>query len=174
MTFPEIDMMSTEDLVRELSKRRDVEQRLSRLGEMPPDHLVHAMQMHQVELELQNQQLRETQEHLEHSRDRFAELYDSAPVGYCTLDPRGLIREANVAAAQLLGIPRDRLLGRCMSSFTPDGEALRSHLGRCRVLDMQATSELEFLIDGTPRVFQLVSALSIDALQRPSYRTAIS
>ena len=71
--------------------------------------LLHELEVHQIELEMQNAELHNAREQLELSRNRYAELYDFAPVGYFTIDARGLIREVNLAGAQLLGIER-RLL----------------------------------------------------------------
>ncbi|MCF8061714.1 MAG: PAS domain S-box protein [Deltaproteobacteria bacterium] len=65
--------------------------------------LVHELEVHQVELEIQNDELRRAQAELEASRNRFAELYESAPVAYVILNPKGLIQRANRAAQELLG-----------------------------------------------------------------------
>lgn len=90
--------------------------------------LLYEFQVHQVELELQNEQLRETQLELSLSRDRFADLYDFAPVGYLTLDSRGVVIEANFAAATTLGVGRDRLLRSKLSDFLAPGSQDAAYL----------------------------------------------
>jgi len=75
------------------------------------------LEVRQLELELQNEELRRTQIILQESRDRFSDLYDSAPVGYVTLDAGGTIVAANVSAATLFGTERDRLIGKPLSRF---------------------------------------------------------
>ena len=84
--------------------------------------LVFELQVHHVELQLQNQELRTTQLALATSRDRYAELYEFAPVGYVTLNPSCVVIEANLTAAVMLGVTRDNLVNEKFSDFVaPDG-----------------------------------------------------
>ena len=79
--------------------------------------LVHELQVYQIELELQNEDLRQTQQELEASRDRYSALYDFAPIGYLTLDHDGGILEANLPAARMLGAERSHLRHTRLSDF---------------------------------------------------------
>ena len=78
---------------------------------------LHELRVHQIELEMQNEELRRTQEELEVSRARYFDLYDLAPVGYFTLSEQGLILEANLTAAELLGVARGALVKQPLSRF---------------------------------------------------------
>ena len=77
----------------------------------------HELRVHQIELEMQNEELRAAQAEIEASRSRYVDLYDLAPVGYCTLSEKGLILEADLTAAKLLGVERSDLTRRALTHF---------------------------------------------------------
>jgi len=79
--------------------------------------MLHELQVHQIELELQNEELREAQAAMEASQARYFDLYDLAPVGYCTLSEKGLILEANLNIATRLGVTRRELVKQPISWF---------------------------------------------------------
>jgi PAS domain S-box-containing protein len=81
------------------------------------EDIIHELQVHQVELEIQNEELRRVQGDLEASRARYFELYDMAPVGYCTITEQGLILEANLTAATMLGVARSALVKQPLTRF---------------------------------------------------------
>ncbi|WP_412852203.1 EAL domain-containing protein [Ectothiorhodospira shaposhnikovii] len=79
--------------------------------------LIHELRVHQIELEMQNEALQQAWKEAERTRDLFEQLYDHAPVAYFSLDPEGTILNTNLAASQLLGIPREQLVGRRLGLF---------------------------------------------------------
>jgi PAS domain S-box-containing protein len=91
--------------------------------------LVHELQVHRCELEMQNRALRETQAELENAVHRYTDLYDSLPIGYLTLTRDGRIVEANLTAGDMLGVPRERLAGAFFRKFL--GEMDASRLADC-------------------------------------------
>ena len=93
-------------------------------------HLVHEFQVHQMELELQNEELQRTQLEAETARDRYATLFDFTPVGYATLDGQGRILEANLTLCHLVGVLRSAILQKKFEQFVDpeDQPAFRLYL----------------------------------------------
>lgn len=79
--------------------------------------LLHELQVHQIELEMQNEELRKARDEMEAGLEKYSDLYDFAPVGYLTLTQEGVIREANLAGASLLGIGRSALVTQRFGPF---------------------------------------------------------
>ncbi len=79
--------------------------------------MLHELQVHQIELEMQNEELRRTQLELQVSRTHYFDLFELTPVAYCLLDETGLILEANLTAVTLLGVTRNVLVKRPLSLF---------------------------------------------------------
>ncbi|MBK8120022.1 MAG: PAS domain-containing protein [Sulfuritalea sp.] len=77
--------------------------------------MLHELRVHQIELEMQNEELQESQAALDRARVRYFDLYDLAPVGYCTVGEDGLILQSNLTFAGLLGVARGALIGQPFS-----------------------------------------------------------
>jgi len=87
------------------------------LAEEEARRMVHELQVHQIELELQNEELMQAREEIEKQFEKYSDLYNFAPVGYFTLDEHGTILEANLTGAKLLNTTRSEMKGRRFSSF---------------------------------------------------------
>ncbi|MFN2343489.1 MAG: PAS domain S-box protein, partial [Desulfonatronovibrio sp.] len=117
--------------------------------------MFHELHVHQVELDLQNQALSSAREKLEVSLERYFELYDQMPVGYLLISVKGLILEANLAAADMLGIFRGKLIRQRFSRFVckEDEHAYylhRKELFKSRSIGLRKSCELRLTrTDGT-------------------------
>jgi PAS domain S-box-containing protein len=136
---------------------------------------LHELRVHQIELEMQNDELRRTQVELEASRSRYFDLYDLAPVGYVTLREDGLIQEANLTAAVLLGVDRSRLLSGPLSRFILKEDQNLYYLQRKQVSDTGRPQARELRMlksDGTALWVQLAMTTTPDVEGEPvSYVT---
>ena len=120
----------TSDPSGDSSLRRQAERILSgqEASPSPPDSgpnvhkLLHELQVHQIELEMQNEELRQTRDSLEITLAQYTDLYDFSSVGYFTLDAEGKILRTNFAGANLLGIERSKLIGSDFRLFVPAQE----------------------------------------------------
>jgi PAS domain S-box-containing protein len=106
--------------------------------------LVHELELRQADLEVRNEDLRKRQKQLEAYRDRYIDLYDSAPLGYATLDGDGFIQEINLAGAEMLGRARDSLIGYALGEYVlaEDQTAFLAHVRNCVSQRSEVTSEL--------------------------------
>ncbi len=113
----------------------------------------HELQVHQVELEMQNIALQKVRDELELALGDYTDLYDFAPVGYFTLAADSTIQQANLTGASLVGIDRSRLLGRCFDQlFTAAGprSVFRAFLRQVFAGQTKQSGDFELLHPGQP------------------------
>lgn len=111
----------------ELRRRAEKQMRAQKLNpaEVPgpspstadPSRLLHELQVHRIELEMQNAELAETRDRLEGALEKYTDLYDFAPTGYFSLTEQGLILDVNLTGALMLGVERSRLIRRKLQDF---------------------------------------------------------
>jgi PAS domain S-box-containing protein len=108
--------------------------------------IIHELQVHQIELEMQNEELRIAQLQLEESRSKYSDLYDFAPVGYFTLDKNGVILETNLIGAEQLGVERSYLIKKPFPSFIAADDQDAFYFYRQRVFDKKTRQTCEVKI----------------------------
>ena len=154
--------LSRSALILELAALDEKEQELKKAHKEDKLLLLN-LQLHQVELELQNRELREAQSALEESRNRYAELYDFAPIAYFTFDEKACIKEVNLTGAALVGsLERASLIGKpflalalvrieesvtffehlyqCATARSPIKREFRFYPAHCGPIDVEATT----------------------------------
>lgn len=137
--------------------------------------IIHELQVHQVELQLQNEELLRLQQELEISRDNFSSLYDFAPVSYFTLDSQGIIQETNQMGVEILGVKKGTLLGQRLAHFIhpDDQDLLYLHHRQTRKSLEKQESEIRIVASsGTIRHVQIQSVASSD--QEDQIRVVLS
>ena len=139
----------------------------SALTEMPPrsaEELLHELQVYQIELEMQNETLRQSQIILEESRDRYVDFYDFAPTGYLTLSREGLIIEINLTGAVLLGKARKKLANRRFAPFVAPEDSDRWHRHFTTVLqhDGKQSCELKIRYDDGSHLYAQLDSLRLE------------
>lgn len=118
------------------------------------EELLHELQTYQIELKMQNEQLRQSQLELEMSRDRYAEFYDLAPVGYFTIDCKGSIAEVNLTGAAMLGVERRRLIKRRFATFVSAEDTEFWHMHFLSALNSEQKKSAKLLLrNGNNSVF---------------------
>ncbi|MBI4778709.1 response regulator [Candidatus Desantisbacteria bacterium] len=141
-----------EELISQDSKSQDI-------SDKNTQKLIYELQVHQIELEMQNEELRLTREKLEESCDRYLDLYDFAPLGYVTLDQDGLIIEANLTGANLLGVERVYLIKKKFTQFIAYNSQDIFYFHQKKVFETRThqTCELKLIKNGDSFYAQLES-----------------
>jgi PAS domain S-box-containing protein len=105
--------------------------------------LLHELQVHQIELEMQNDELRRVQQELDASRVKYFDLFDLAPVGYLTLSEKGIILEVNLTATTMLCVDRDHLLRQSLTRFIVREDQDIYYLHRKKLFETQSPQVCE-------------------------------
>ena len=125
--------------------------------------LLHELQVHQIELEMQNAELRQARDELEVALDNYTDLYDFAPSGYVTIAATGAILQANLTAATLVGIERSRLLGQSFERLvsTEFRLAFNDFLKHVFSSQTKQAGDFELACKGQPPRFVNIEAQSL-------------
>jgi PAS domain-containing protein len=110
------------------------------------DELLHELHLHELELKMQNEELRSAQQHLEESLACYRELYDFAPVAYLTLTEQGLIKNVNLTGATLLEVEKQSLLQRRFAGFVAAEYADHWHLFFAQILKQKHRKTIELAL----------------------------
>lgn len=154
-----------------------VPESLDALAPAEAKRVLHDLQVHQIELELQNEELRQAQVALEASRARYFDLYDLAPVGYFTLDENGLILDANLTGANLLGVVRSTLVKQPLGRFVAAEDADTFYLKRRQLFESGAPQAFELRMSGQGRasfVAWVEATLASETGDAPTWRVVVS
>jgi PAS domain S-box-containing protein len=161
--------------------RRRAESRLRRHQTRPdptrpeadPTRMLHELEVHQIELELQNAELRKTRDELEAALENYTDLYDFAPVGYFTLAASGTINQVNLTGANLVDIERSRLVGQQFELLLP-GElrpAFNAFLNQVFLNPARCSRDFAILRPGQPP--RIVNIEAQRLLSRQECRAAV-
>ncbi len=177
MTMPKASPDKPQNLRRRAQAR--LKSRTASAEKISPEEaqvLLQELQVHQVELEMQNEEIRRTQAELETALARYTDLYDFAPVAYFTLDDRGWILEANLTAARLLGTERRRLVQQPLALFIRPEDKQKFQAALIAVIQGQPAPPLDLNLlgkDGVEVAVQLDSLLVPNVAGHPQVRTSL-
>lgn len=141
------------------------------------DELLQSLHDHQIELEMQNEELRSAHIALEESRTRYLSLYEFAPVGYLTLTREGLIVEINLTGATLLGMERNQLINHRFSALVANKDGDRWHLFFQHLIQDNFEHDFELELhrgDNSPFDAQLHCKLITDDEKLPTIRITLT
>lgn len=163
--------------------REEAEKKLSHLekisagdGSDETRKLIHELRVHQIELEMQNAQLAQSQAELEESREKYSDLFDFAPVGYLALNEDGLILEANLTISTLLGVERRWMFKSPFQIhvFDADRDLFRAHLLNISTSKKRGRCELRLKTKSGKHFYAQLDSLCIEADGKRSFRIAVT
>jgi PAS domain S-box-containing protein len=163
-------------------RKRAEELLVDKEGYLPPmssdeiREIVHELHTHQIELELQNEDMRQVQEELLVSQRKYHDLYEFAPVGYLTANDNGLIIEANLTLTKMLGMERRSLIKRPLSHFIVAEDQDVFYLYRKNLLATQERQafELQMRKKGGERFWAGMDAVLVEDVDEGRFRIAVS
>jgi len=182
MTEKETSSIPAADLRKQAEKiaQEDAVSSPEKLEAMSPAEIrqtLHELRVHQIELTMQNEELRRIQEELDASRARYFDLYDLAPVGYLTVSEQGLILESNLTAATLLSLPRSELTKQTLTRFILKEDEDIYYLHRKKLFETGEPQTYELRMvekDSSPFWARLEANLAQDALGVSVCRVVLS
>ncbi|MBF0103366.1 MAG: PAS domain S-box protein, partial [Desulfobacterales bacterium] len=138
--------------------------------------LIHELRLQKIELELQNDELRRSEESLESLRMKYFDLYNMAPVGYCTVNEKKLIIEVNLTAANMLGVNRKSILNKSITRFIikDDQDIYYMHWKELLNTGQSQMTELRMVKKGGEPFFVMMSSNSIDIFGSRVFNIVIS
>ena len=163
--------------------RTKAEKRLSLKKPLVPEvspedaeKLIHELRVHQIELEMQNEELRKAQEEIEASRSRYADLYDFSPVGYFVFSKTGKVLEVNLTGAGLVRLERSSLVNGIFTSFIDERfrTVFREHLGAVLRSRGKERCELQLMRKEGRPVFISMESISMKEEDNIRIRSAVS
>jgi PAS domain S-box-containing protein len=160
----------TSERLRKLRRRaeRKAGHDIEALRHQPPakkDELLHELRVHQIELEMQNEELRRAQSELDEFHRRYFDLFDLAPVGYFTINRKGLVTEANITGANLLGTTKADLIMKGFSHWIARESQDIYYLHRNQTIESGEPQTCELKLrksDGNEFVGELISRVELD------------
>ncbi len=150
------------------------------LEALPPSEMrrmLFELRVHKIELEMQNEELRRAQLALEASQSRYFDLYDLAPVGYVTVSEEGLILEANLTTATLLGVSHAELVQQPLTRFILREDQDKFYLHRKQITELGSPQSRELRMvrpDGTAFWAHLDTAAAQAADGSPLFHIVVS
>ncbi|MBI5099452.1 MAG: PAS domain S-box protein [Nitrospirae bacterium] len=159
-------------------KFKDQTVRLDKLSAQDIRLLIQKLRTHQIELEMQNEELRRTQLILEASRSKYADLYDFSPVGYFTFDEKGVILEANLVGAGMLGISRNSLIKKLLTVFIhrEDQDIFYHHREKIFKTGIPETCEIRLKRKDGTLFYASLQSITVESIANQAIlcRTAVS